>query len=95
VLLGRGLDGRCIEEVDQLLPGKIRCSSSRCGVDVKIRTGRQAAATGLVVVFTFLLDRRQHPATGFYLYVFTPEHLVLGAFFAQKWPHCDTIPDSV
>jgi hypothetical protein len=38
---------------------KISCSSSRHGVDVKIRTGRQAAATGLVVVFTFLLDRRQ------------------------------------
>jgi hypothetical protein len=38
---------------------KISCSSSRHGVDVKIRTGRQAVATGLVVVFTFLLDRRQ------------------------------------
>jgi hypothetical protein len=94
VLLGRGLDGRCIEEVDQLLPGKICCSSSRHCVDVKIRTGRQAAATGLVVVFTFLLDRRQQ--LGFackFLLQTTP--LVLGAFLAPKWQHCDTIPDSV
>jgi hypothetical protein len=59
VLLGRGLDGRCIEEMDQLLPGIISCSSSRHGVDTKIRKGRQAAAIGLVVVFTFFLDRRQ------------------------------------